>query len=76
METASSLYCLNTLPAGFRSAGVHAGDPALPEPVIRSPIPRPLPERLPMPPARDRDGLCGGVRIQDGPHLSRKDTTA
>ena len=43
-------------------------------PAITSP--RPMPERFCIRLSRTPDAVCGSVRIQDGPHPSRKDTRA
>ena len=40
------------------------------------PSPRPMPDRFCIRLSRTRDAVCGSVRIQDGPHPSRKDTRA
>ena len=40
------------------------------------PSPRPMPDRFCTRLSRTRDAVCGFVRIQDGPHLSRKDARA
>ena len=43
-------------------------------PLPATPSPRPMPDRFRIRLSRTRDGVCGSVRIQDGPHPSRKDT--
>ena len=43
-------------------------------PLPAAPSHRPMPDRLCTRLSRTRDAVCGSVRIQDGPHPSRKDT--
>ena len=45
-------------------------------PLPATPSHRLMPDRIRIRPSRERDAVCGFVRIQDGPHPSRKDARA